>query len=230
MPISVLCSNCKKRFQVSDQFAGQTGPCPNCKAPIKIPEKGPEVTVHAPEAFASGGRGRGGELVTKPIARKQVKLNPVVAAAIGAGALVTVLVAYFARGLFQDFYVARLIALALISPPLVLAAYWFLRDDELEPYSGKALYLRAGICALGYLILWGVFGYIADQGILTNELWTWFFAAPPFLFTGALIAYATLDLDMGNGFFHFAFYLLVTVLLRWIAGLGWVWNVSGAAA
>lgn len=229
MAISVLCPNCKKRFQVSDQFAGQTGPCPNCKAPIKIPEKGPEVTVHAPDAFASGGRGRGGDLVTKPIARKQVKLQPVMLVAVVAGALVAVLVAYFGRELFQDYYLAKLIGLALVSPPLVLAAYWFLRDDELEPYSGRSLYIRAGICALAYMMLWAVFGYVAERGILTGELWTWFFVAPPFLFTGALIAFASLDLDMGNGFFHFAFYLMATILLRWIAGLDWVWNIGTAA-
>jgi hypothetical protein len=229
MAISVVCPSCKKRFQVSDQFAGQTGPCPNCKAPIKIPEKGPEVTIHAPETFASGGRGRGGELVTKPIARKQVKLQPVTAAAVVAGVVAAALVAYFARGLFQEMLIARIVGLALISPPLVLAAYWFLRDDELEPYSGKSLYIRAGACALVYMVLWAVFAYVADRGILTGELWTWFFVAPPFLFAGALVAYASLDLDFGNGFFHYAFYLLATVLFGWIAGLGWVWEAAGTA-
>jgi hypothetical protein len=36
---------------------------------------------------------------------------------------------------------------------------------------------------------------------------------------------ACLDLEYGNGFFHYAFYLLVTVLLRWLAGMGWVWEI-----
>lgn len=69
-----------------------------------------------------------------------------------------------------------------------------------------------------------------ERGILTGELWTWFFVAPPLLFTGALVAHTSLDLDFGNAFFHYAFYLMATVLVRWIAGMGWVWDVAATAA
>jgi hypothetical protein len=126
--------------------------------------------------------------------------------------------------------VARIAGLVVISPPLVLAAYWFLRDDELEPHSGKSLYIRAAVCALAYIGLWGMYSFVADpaRGILTGELWTWVFVAPPFLFTGALVALASLDLEFGNAFFHYSFYLLVTILLGWMAGMGWIWNLSAA--
>ena len=30
-----------------------------------------------------------------------------------------------------------------------------------------------------------------------------------------------------NGFFHYCFYVLVTVLLRSVGGMGWVWEVTG---
>ena len=33
------------------------------------------------------------------------------------------------------------------------------------------------------------------------------------------------DIEPSSGFFHYAFYLLATTLLGWIAGLGWVWDV-----
>jgi len=56
----------------------------------------------------------------------------------------------------------------------------------------------------------------------TRELWTWVFIGPPFLIAGALVALACLDLEFGDGFFHYCFYLLVTMLLRWTAGMGWL--------
>ncbi len=229
MAISVVCPGCKKRFQVSDQFAGQTGPCPQCKVPIKIPEKGPEVTIHAPEAFSTGGRSQSGELLTKPIARQKVQFSPLAVALVAASAVVGVLVAYFGRSLFQEMLLARIAGLVLISPPLVLAAYWFLRDDELEPYSGRSLHIRSAVCALAYMLLWAAYTYVANAGLLTEELWTWFFIAPPLLFVGTMAAHVSLDLDLGNAFFHYAFYLIVTVLLRWTAGMRWVWDLAATS-
>ena len=41
------------------------------------------------------------------------------------------------------------IGAVLLAPPLVLAGYSFLRDDELEPYSGRALWIRAGVLRRG---------------------------------------------------------------------------------
>ena len=56
MPISVVCPSCKARFNVSEKFAGQKGPCPKCKQPIVIPAVQEEVKVHVPEQFQSGGK------------------------------------------------------------------------------------------------------------------------------------------------------------------------------
>ncbi len=52
------------------------------------------------------------------------------------------------------------IGLLLVSPPLAVAAYTFLRDDELEAYRGMQLYIRAAVCGLVYIILWAVFAYV----------------------------------------------------------------------
>jgi hypothetical protein len=38
------------------------------------------------------------------------------------------------------------------------------------------------------------------------------------------VALACFDLDFGSGCFHYAFYLLAILLLRWCAGMGWVWE------
>ncbi|OHB69290.1 MAG: hypothetical protein A2V70_20700 [Planctomycetes bacterium RBG_13_63_9] len=62
--------------------------------------------------------------------------------------------------------------------------------------------------------------------MLTGQLWEWAFVAPAFLIVGAMVSSACLDLDLGSGFFHYSFYVVVTSVLRWIAGMGWLWNVS----
>jgi hypothetical protein len=225
MSIPVICPGCHRSFKVSDKFAGKSGACPKCKTTINVPEKGQEVVVHAPAEFAEGGRSASGKLITKPIARKEAKLEPVNTVAV-AGAVLTVAgVTWAAGGLIQSSLAIRIVGLLLVSPPLVVAAYSFLRDDELEPHHGVELYIRSAVCAVVYAAMWGVYGYLAGA-ILTGELWEWLLVAPPLLATGGLVALACLDLDYGAGFFHYAFYVLVTVLLRWIAGMGWPWDLA----
>jgi hypothetical protein len=226
MAIRVTCPGCHKRFKVSDQFAGRSGPCPNCKTVIRVPTKDEEVKLHGPESFGAGVRGA---VTTKPILREETSLSPVFLVSIGVGALVVLVVtAILGRaGFFEKLTVLKsTVGLILVSPPLVIAAYSFLRDEEdLDPYRGKALYLRAAICAAAYIGLWGVYGFVPAR-YMTGELWQWLFVVPPFLVAGGLVAFATLDLDFGSGFFHYCFYLLVTVLLRWLAGLGWAWQIT----
>jgi hypothetical protein len=219
MSILVVCPGCRKSFQVNDKFAGKSGPCPNCKAPIQIP------TV---AQFAGGGKSKTGKLVTKPISRHQLRVNPVVAVGV-AGSVIVVLAATWAAGTAKlfDSLAACAIGLLLISPPLVVAAYAFLRDDDLEPYRGMALYVRSAICGVAYTVLWGVFSYLISprvEIISSAELWSWIFVVP-ILLMGAVSAFSTLDLEFSSGFFHYAFYLLVTIVLRWAAGLHWIWSI-----
>ena len=216
MSILVVCPGCRKSFKVSDKFAGKSGGCPKCKAVIQIPLKKDEVKVHGPATSR-------GDLAVKPIPRLQTKLKPVAIAAIAAAAVGVLLLTWVAGGLIRGSVVVRVIGLLLVSPPLVVAAYSFLRDDEMEPYQSKALYIRAGICAVAYAVLWGIYGYVTGIVFVGGpELLQWFFVIPPFLVAGTLVPLACLDLDLGSGFFHYAFYLLVTMLLRTIAGMGWL--------
>lgn len=227
MPIQVVCPGCKTRFQVSDRFAGRTGPCPKCKTPISIPvpekKNNPEVKIHVPEEFASGGRSRTGKLLLKPIARRYARWNPGVAVGIAASSLgvmaLTGLLGYL--GLFQS-RLAQAVGLLVISPPLVVAGYMALYDEESEPYRGRSLYIRAALCGWAFASLWALYGYVGPR-VLTGEVWNWFFLAPPFLLLGALASFACLDLDWANGTFLYAFYVLVTIILRKLAGLGWIW-------
>ncbi len=223
MSIIVVCPGCLKSFKVSDKFAGKSGPCPKCKRILQVPTKETEVVVHAPEAFAGGGKSAAGKLITKPIARVNAKLRPV-ATTILAAAVVIVLVATWAlghAGLFDGIAIAA-IGLLVISPPLTVAAYEMLRDDEFEPYRGWSLYLRSAACGCGYASLWGAFAMLSPY-IVTGEVWNWFFILP-FVAIGALVPMGAFDLEFGDGLFHCGFYLVATLLLRWAAGMAPIWT------
>lgn len=224
MSIPVVCSGCQKRFNVDDKHAGKKGPCPNCKTIITIPTPlKDEVKVHVPEEFQSGGKDAKGRAVLKPVARKDARFRPRTAAAIVAAAAVVVGGAFLARG-WETGAKYGLIALGLaaITPPLVVAGYSFLRDDELEAYTGKSLWLRAVVCAAVYALLWAC--YWPVSGTLTGELWQWLVVAPLFVAFGALASFATLDLEPTNAAIHYGFFLAVTLLLRWAIGLPPVWG------
>jgi hypothetical protein len=227
MKILVVCTKCLKRFEVNEKFAGKSGPCPQCKTILKVPDKSEQVVIHAPEEFDKGGRSQSGQLVLKPIARTETKFKPLVAAALAVGMLLVFLAAWFGgkQSLFENYWV-KAGALLLLSPALTVSAYSFLRDDELEPHRGGELWLRAAICGVVYVILWGIFGRVAASGAITGDLWMWAIVVPPFLAVGATAATFSLDLDFSNATFHYAFYLLFTIFLRWAASLGWVWNIK----
>jgi hypothetical protein len=239
MSILVVCPGCRKSFKVSDKYAGKSGGCPNCKTVIQVPAKDEEVQVHAPTEFAEGGRSTTGKLVTKPVAWEGARLSPVLAVAVAAGTLTALLVAWLGgrAGLFvhqvegaqQPSLISCAIGLLLVTPPLVLGAYSFLRDDELEPYQGRSLQIRLAICSLSYVGLWGVFGYVTGTA-LSGDPWQWLFVLPPFLIAGALIALASLDLQFGSAFFLYVFYVSTTALLGWIAGIGWLGETAIAWA
>ncbi|MBN1396324.1 MAG: hypothetical protein JW959_14970 [Pirellulales bacterium] len=225
MSIIVACPNCRKSFKVSDKFAGKSGPCPNCKNILHVPEKGEEVKIHAPEQFAEGGRTKTGKLITKPIARTDAKFQPLTAVIIVAASAVALVVTFIGgrAGLFQGYLFAAL-GLLVVSPPLAIVAYEILRDDELEPYRGLPLYVRAAVCGTAYVVLWGIFSLLASRGVITGELWNWAIVLPPFVVAGGMTAVSCLDLEFGNGMFHYGFYLLVTLVLRWAAGMAWIWE------
>lgn len=219
MAIIVVCRECHKRFKVSDKFAGQTGPCPNCKAVIQVPTKDEEVKVHTPEHSEESARGKTGELVLEPIAREEFKISLPVGIAIGVSCLVVLILALSFRGAEKSTKVklAALGAIAL-APPLIIAGYAFLRNDELEPYRGKWLWVRTGICSAVYVLLWAVYGNFVPAE-WTDQFWKWAFLGPLFGTAGATAGFACFDLDFGSGFFHYAFYFGVTMMLGMMLGL-----------
>ncbi len=232
MSIIVVCPGCLKSFKVSDKHAGKSGPCPNCNRILQVPTKESEVKIHTPEAFAGGGKTTTGKLVTKPIAHVNAKLKPVTMAILAAS-VASVLLATWLLGRAHMFDVDRVgtfhavvtvaIGLLLLSPPLTIAAYEMLRDDEFEPFRGRSLYLRSAACGWAYASLWGVFAMLSPY-IVTGEVWNWFFVLP-FLGVGALLPMGAFDLEFSDGIFHCGFYLIATLLLRWAAGMDPIWSV-----
>jgi hypothetical protein len=223
MAIIVVCRSCLKSFQVSEKFAGKSGPCPNCKAVIKVPTLAEQVKIQDPTV----GKGKSGfHAEFKPVGWKSAKIEPITATFMVAASLVTLFLTWIGGkvGVFHHTYVL-VIGLWLVSLPLVVAAYRILHNDDLEPYRGKSLYLRSAICATVYVLLWGIFSLLSARGIITGDVWIWMFVIPPFFAIGGLAALAALDLEYGDAVLHFGFYVLVTLILRWAAGMKWVWDL-----
>ena len=151
MPIQVTCANCLKRFQVSDKFAGKSGACPNCKKEIRVPDKSEEVVIHAPDDDAP--KDRTGRSVLKPLMREETDVTRKgLFVTIGAivGAIVVAVILRFAFPTDESIPAwLRLLVIGLLAaPPLVWSGYSFVREQELEPYTGVELRcLPAGVRA-----------------------------------------------------------------------------------
>src|SRR5262245_66302414 len=221
MAIDVTCASCKTRFQVSEKFAGKSGPCPKCKAIIKIPEKKDEVVIHGGEDF--GPKTATGAPVFKPIARTEVKLQaPQIVAIVGA-VLVVLIAALVMRITFKDGTVPPLITILgsiLLGPPLAFAGYTFLRDDEFEPYRGTEVIVRSLACGLVFAAIWGAYWFIfAYLNPKPPSGWqpSWQIMAavvPIMVAAGAFASQASFEFELTTGALHYALYLIATVLLR----------------
>lgn len=227
MPIKVICPGCAKRFSVSEKFAGQKGPCPQCKAEIKIPEVADEeVVIHAPDNY--GPKDAAGQSVLKPIQREEFSLSQLQITIAIASVVATLAGAFVLRmgntGADPGGVSPVVLGLGalILGPPLAMSAYVFLRDDELEPYRGRSLWLRSLSCGVAFAALWGAYAAVKWFVLGGDEmqLVQLAFIVPPLLFGGAVAAWASYDLDIGNGAFAFAMYLGITVVLRMIMNLG----------
>ncbi|GIW92804.1 MAG: hypothetical protein KatS3mg110_0845 [Pirellulaceae bacterium] len=223
MPIHVTCPGCFKRFQVSDRFAGQKGPCPNCKTIIHIPKKEEEVVIHAPEEF--GPKDSSGRAVLKPIFRAETRFSWRMAVAIGGAALVVLVVALLLRSPERRVPMWILGTGAfLLGPPLAWAGYIVLRNADLEPYRGWSLWLRSALSGIAYAGLWALYAvflyYVLD--LAPNERPELFHLAwmiPLLWGLGALVAVGCFEFDFVTAVFHCGLYLATTVVLRMVMNL-----------
>jgi len=223
-----------KRFSVAEKFAGKQGPCPNCKKTITIPKLEDQVVIHAPVHSEAGAVGAGGQHVLKTSRRKDTKFQPLVFTAIVGCVLVAILIALVIRSSPPPELWLKALGAIVLGPPLAWAGYTFLRDAELESYTGTALILRSVACGLVYAALWLVFVFLGDRFFGPDEMkkgleiWQMVVLVLPIFAAGTLAAFAAFDLDPGSAFFHCAMYFAVTVVLRLIAALPALPGVGGS--
>ncbi|MEM0926018.1 MAG: hypothetical protein AAGJ83_08275, partial [Planctomycetota bacterium] len=148
MPIQVTCRHCLKRFQVSDKFAGKSGPCPNCKKTIEIPKADEQVVIHAPKDDAP--TDSTGKSVLKPIRRKETDVTRnglLITSAAVAFVFLCAIVVRFMNLEGGSMLGAQIVGLLSLAPPLTWAGYSFLYDQEREPYVGPELRNSVLICS-----------------------------------------------------------------------------------
>lgn len=218
MPIRVTCPGCHTRFDVSEKYAGKSGPCPKCKKVIIIPEE--EVVIHAPVAGPKDAEGRP---VLKPIAREHANLSQVQIALIVVSVVGFFLLALVMRMMIEDKskfpnYLIWIAAVA-VAPPVVYGAYTFLRDQELGSFLGKELWGRVAACSAAYAALWFLMP-VMKYGFDGYELGSWIVALVGMFAAGAAMAMLLLDLDYLMGLVHAGMYYGVCLLGRLIVGVG----------
>jgi hypothetical protein len=239
MPINVICPGCHARFSVGDQFAGRTGPCPKCKAPIQIPAKSDEVVIHEP-ASEAGAKDAKGRNVLKPIKRRETKFSLNVALIVGAAALFAFALAFIlGRQTLPEGTktIILVVGALLLGPPLAFAGYSFLRDDEQGAFVGKDLWIRALATGAAYAFFWGIYWFVGRQIFGADdyndnvlELFEVGILAGLMIGLGTFTAVIAFDFDPISAFFHYALFFGATVLLRVTMGLALLPGVGGDAA
>lgn len=228
MPIQVTCPKCLKRFQVSDQFAGKTGPCPNCKEQIKVPDKSEEVVIHAPDDGAP--KDRSGRSVLKPLKRKETDVTRKGLLLSGAAIVVAFGLAFVVRYMSGSgdlsgggLLAVKIVGALLLAPPLVWAGYTFARDSELAPYVGPDLRNRVLILSVILAALWLVYAFIPSYVMELDSASEMSYVVFGVIFSimlvmGAFASVGTFELEFLNGLVHAGLYLLVTLALAVACG------------
>ncbi|MEE2938116.1 MAG: hypothetical protein VYA84_19180 [Planctomycetota bacterium] len=228
MPIQVTCPKCLKRFQVSDKFAGKTGPCPNCKEQIKVPDKSEEVVIHAPDDGAP--KDRSGRSVLQPLKRKETDVTRKGLLLSGAAILIAFGLAFVVRYMSGSgdlsgggLLAVKIVGALLLAPPLVWAGYTFARDSELAPYVGPDLRNRVLILSVILAALWLVYAFIPSYVMELDSASEMSYVVFGVIFSimlvmGAFASVGTFELEFLNGLVHAGLYLLVTLALAVVCG------------
>ncbi|EMI52514.1 hypothetical protein [Rhodopirellula sallentina] len=222
MSIQVTCTHCYKRFQVSDKFAGKSGPCPACKKPIKVPELSEQVVIHAPRDDSP--KDSTGRSVLKPIEAKDPELTNrllFIAAGCVAGLFAIALGFRFTGG--TPLW-AQILGVILLAPPLTRIGYSFVQDRELAPYTGVELRNRVLICSALFAATWIIYAFVPAYVLELDSAkeMSWTVAGIMFcvmVLLGAFASVACFELEFPNGLTHSGFYFTVVIILALVAGV-----------
>lgn len=224
MAIRVTCAKCLTRFNVSDKFAGQKGPCPKCKTVIEIPKSNEDVKVHAPETF--GPKGSDGKGVLQPIFRVEKPVSPVTWAI--AIAVIVVLLVISVLGRFQfpnaeEFPLwAMMIGAIMVSFPISFLSYQLLYNRESVPFTGGELFGRVAAVAGGLSLLWvlsPLMAYAFKENMASPGTLSQSISLAGLILAGAGIAVLAFDFDYIVCLLVSGCYLVSCILMRLLAGL-----------
>lgn len=223
MPIRVTCNKCFTRFNVSEKYAGQNGPCPKCKTIIKVPELTDEVKIHAPEVGPTDSKGRS---ILKPIARQETKLSSVHLTLIIASIVTFLVMALVMRFMISDPAEFPLWLLGLsafvVAPPAAYAAYTFLRNQELTAIPHNELIKRVLICSIVYALTWFAMPLAKYAFNDSYEMGSWMTGLIAMLAAGGAAGMLSMDFDYLMGLIHYGLYLVICLCGRLVAGLGFL--------
>ena len=227
MAITVICPSCRASFRVDDKYAGRQGPCPKCKATITIP-KVEKVVIHDETVTSTTAAAAQGTPQTKapthairPIARTEVQFKALPAVLIVLAVLAAFGAAYMFRGLIGRSELIRVIGIFAVGLPASIGMYSILRNDELEPYRGQALWWRASVCSLVFTLLWVGFHFIPPDFISDAYV---LIAFVQMIVIGGATAMVLFDLEFSSGAFNYLIFFATTILLGYVAGLPWPWT------
>ncbi len=133
-------------------YAGKKGPCPKCKKEIVVPDKSQKLSSMlrniGPQELE---RGIGAQAASA--SRVSGGLEDDIGGDHRALAVIGVAIYVRLNGMSPPAWLLALGALG-VALPLVMLAYTFLRNDELEGYSGREYWLRSVICAAVFALTW----------------------------------------------------------------------------
>lgn len=116
----------------------------------------------------------------------------------------------------------RALALLVIAPVVVWFGYRVLRDEELEPHSGRSLVVRSAITAVVFALTWLI--PLLVPGDLRATLPLWIVLAPAMIAAGVTAAYFALDLSIGASTILYVVFLGLVLGLAGTAGLEMPWH------
>jgi len=222
MSIRVTCNKCHTRFNVSEKFAGKEGPCPKCKAKIRVPMPTEEVKIAAPKT--KGPTDTEGRAVVDPILRKDTVLSTVQIVLLIAGLVGFLAVAFGMRfaGLEDDsslWWSLLGIGALVLAMPLIFVTYHTIRDNDLEPFSGFELWKRIAICSAVFAITW--IALPAAEFAFNGEyhIGSWGVASVIMFAAGAVASMGSFEFDWLFGVVHYGLYFAVGIVGRFLAGL-----------
>jgi hypothetical protein len=172
MAIDIICSGCFKRFQVSDQFAGRSGPCPGCETIIAIPKLEDQIVIGEPDDKPGS---PGSRTNVKGIVRRVGFFQRFEVITLCSLFAVIAMFAVVIRILQTDpvthlnWTTGSLFGLGLILLSLgsSVLGYGVLKDSEIESFDRRNLIIRSISTAIIYFLL--ASGFIACTLLFTHD-------------------------------------------------------------